>query len=72
MKKLVITVTPDTSKELFDRICRGFEEKTGEELSFERIDDPSVIGGFIADMDGDVYDTSIATKLKEMAKHIRL
>lgn len=72
MKKLVITVTPNTSKELFDRICRGFEEKLGKDFSFERADDPSVIGGFIADIDGDVYDASIATKLKEMAKHIRL
>lgn len=71
MKRLVVTVTPETEQELFDGICRGFEERLGERLCAERADDPSIIGGFIADIEGDVYDASIASRLKEMAKHIR-
>ncbi len=70
MKKGIITVTPETTDEVFGIICDGFKKKYGEELECIRKDDQSIIGGFIADFDGEVFDTSIKTKLSGLSRHI--
>ena len=54
----------------YARICRGFREKLGDDLKFEKVTDNSIIGGFIADEDGEIYDLSISSQLKEMQKKI--
>ncbi len=70
MKNLILTVTPDTTDEVFDGICKGFNQKYGCELSVTRVNDEKIIGGFIADIEGEVFDTSVKTRLDTLAQHI--
>ncbi len=69
MKTAVITVASNMSDKTYERICRGFAEKLGE-LTFERVTDDKIIGGFIADIDGEVFDLSIASQIEKMQKQI--
>ena len=57
------------SEATYARICRGFREKLGE-ITFERVIDDGIIGGFIADIDGEIYDLSISSQLKKMQRQI--
>ena len=69
MKTAVITVASNMSDKTYDRICNGFAEKLGE-LSFEKVIDDKIIGGFIAEIDGEVFDMSIASQIAKMQKQI--
>ena len=66
MKTVVITAAENMSDATYARICRGFREKLGDDVKFERVTD----NGFIADADGEIYDLSISSQLKEMQKKI--
>ena len=57
------------SDKTYDRICNGFAEKLGE-LSFEKVIADKIIGGFIAEIDGEVFDMSIASQIAKMQKQI--
>ena len=70
MKTVVITAAENMSDATYARICRGFLEKLGDDVKFERVTDNGIIGGFIADADGEIYDLSISSQLKEMQKKI--
>ena len=70
MKTVVITAAENRSGATYARICRGFREKLGDDVKFERVTDNGIIGGFIADADGEIYDLSISSQLKEMQKKI--
>ena len=70
MKTVIITTADNMSEATYERVCAGFREKLGE-VSFERVTDNGIIGGFIADIDGEVYDLSIFSQLKEMQKQIK-
>lgn len=70
MKRVLITVAENTPDEVYDRICRGFEERENEELYFERAVDNSLLGGFTAEIDGEIFDMSVSAQLREMRKKI--
>ena len=70
MKTATITVASNMSDNTYKRICDGFSKKLGE-LTFEKVTDDRIIGGFIADIDGEVYDLSIFSQLKEMQNQIK-
>ena len=69
MKKVIITAAENMSEETYQRICRGFREKLGE-AEFTRVTDNDIIGGFIADVGGEIYDMSISAQLEQMQKQI--
>ena len=64
MKTVVITAAENMSDATYARICRGFREKLGDDLKFKRVTDNGIIGGFIADADGEIYDLSIQEHLR--------
>ncbi|MBQ2285738.1 MAG: F0F1 ATP synthase subunit delta [Acutalibacteraceae bacterium] len=70
MKTVIITAAENMSDETYNRICSGFKEKLGEDAEFKRITDNGIIGGFIAEVDGEIYDLSISSQLKKMQKEI--
>ena len=41
-----------------------------KEHNFEKVTDDRIIGGFIADIDGEVFDLSIASQIEKMQKQI--
>ena len=69
MKTAVITVASNMSDKTYERICKGFAEKLGE-ISFEKVTDDKIIGGFIAEIDGKIFDMSIASQIAKMQKQI--
>ena len=69
MKKVIITVASNMTDETFRRICDGFSEKLGQ-AEFVRVTDDGIIGGFTAEIDGEIYDMSIASQLDKMQREI--
>jgi F0F1-type ATP synthase delta subunit len=47
------------------------KKKLGKDIDFEYKIDNSIIGGFIINLDGKVYDNSIKTQLERLKKHIK-
>lgn len=70
MKTITLTTTANMSDGTYNYICNGFIEKYGNDISFEHITDDSIIGGFIADLGGEVFDLSIGSQLERLKKHI--
>lgn len=48
-----------------------FEKLLDKPVSFEIEIDASIIGGFIAFIDGKIYDASIKTRLNEIRKNLK-
>lgn len=70
MKNCIVTVASNMSGETYGQLCEKAEKKFGE-LSFTKKVDDEIIGGFILDIDGMIYDLSLSTQLAEMKKHIK-
>ena len=70
MKTCVIRVASRMSGETFDAICRGAEKKYGGGLSFTRVDDDTLLGGFVLDVEGEISDLSFASQLDAAKKQI--
>jgi F0F1-type ATP synthase delta subunit len=47
------------------------KKKLGKDIEFEYKIDNSIIGGFIINLDGIVYDNSVRTQLDRLKKHIK-
>ncbi len=71
MKKAVITVADNMSNETYKLLVDGIIKKFGNDIEFSKITDNSVIGGFVLNIDGTVFDLSISTQLSELEKHIK-
>lgn len=69
MQKVIITTASNLSDETYRYICDRFFEKIGE-AEFERIVDDGIIGGFIANVNGKIYDLSVASQLSRMKSKI--
>ncbi|HWR19264.1 MAG TPA: F0F1 ATP synthase subunit delta [Clostridia bacterium] len=53
-----------------DKVTEHFTRLLGQPVTFEVKRDESLIGGFLAMVDGRVYDSSIAVQLKEMSRYM--
>lgn len=71
MKTCVIRAASHMSGETYDYICAQAKKRFGDDLSFRRITDDSVLGGFVLEIGTEVYDLSYATQLAEINKQIR-
>ncbi|MCQ2454950.1 MAG: F0F1 ATP synthase subunit delta [Clostridia bacterium] len=67
---VTITVPKDLSDDIYEKILDGFKKKYGDDTVFIKEKSTKIIGGFIAEVDGTVYDTSIRSKLNEIKKAI--
>ena len=54
MKTVIITTAENMSEEAYRRICDGFKERLGEDAEFKHITDNGIIGGFIAEVEGEI------------------
>lgn len=66
MQEAILKLAPPYDQEELDLIIQGFEQKLGKPVQFHVVEDPSLIGGFSAQIDGKVYDFSFATQLREL------
>lgn len=70
MRDAIIKTAHNMSDETYDMLCKGAKEKFGSDISFERVFDETLVGGFVLKLDGVVYDYSVRTQLKNLKKHI--
>jgi F-type H+-transporting ATPase subunit delta len=70
MRKIIITVAKNMTDETYLQICDGLGHKFNEKFEFIRETDDSVIGGFIVNINGKVYDRSIGSQLQKLKDYI--
>ena len=66
----VLIVASNRDRELVDSICSGFESRLGFLPDFEIVEDERITGGFIAIVDGKVYDASFSSRLDEFSRRM--
>lgn len=71
MNNCTVKVPSSMSGETFTYLIQRIKEKFGKDAEVTRVDDDSLIGGFILITDGRIYDMSVASQLSLMKKHIR-
>ena len=67
---ITITVPGNATDEIYNKICDGFRKRYGDDVKFLKETDQSIIGGFIAEANGTVYDTTVRAKLNEIKRVI--
>jgi len=70
MAKPILIVADISDEKGIEAVKRGFCERFGEELEFEVSEDAKITGGFIAIINGRVYDASFASRLHELSDSI--
>ncbi|MDR2665645.1 MAG: F0F1 ATP synthase subunit alpha [Oscillospiraceae bacterium] len=70
MEKPILIVSSKRDGEAIEVVREGFAKKLGRQLDFEIIEDEKITGGFIAIIDGTVYDNSFSSRLHEMSRLI--
>ena len=68
MERPILIIASDQDETLISSIRTGFEQKLGVGLDFEVIEDEKIAGGFIAVIDGKVYDASFSSRLNELGR----
>ena len=71
MRKSTIIVADNITIPTFRYLCDELKKKLGKDIDFEYKIDNSIIGGFIINLDGKVYDNSVKTQLERLKKHIK-
>ena len=59
------------SENTFAYLCGRILKKYGEDIEFTRITDNSILGGFIMELDSEVWDLSLATQLNTIKEQIK-
>lgn len=72
MKKPVLMIAASFDERAVKLVCDEFSALIGEPLDFDVIRDEKLIGGFIAMIDGKVYDTSFSSRLNEICRQMTL
>ncbi len=70
MKRAKLQLPPGTDRETAEYIIRSFEELFGRSLDFDVTEDSSLLGGFVAEIDDSIFDSSLSSKLEELRKHM--
>jgi F0F1-type ATP synthase delta subunit len=70
MKKVIITSAGNMTDESYKLICDGLEHKLGEKFEFVHQKDGNIIGGFIVNIEGKVYDRSIGSQLEKLKEYM--
>jgi len=68
MDKPILIVASKNDNNMLASIRSGFERRLGVELDFDVIEDEKITGGFIAIIDGKVYDASFSSRLNEFGR----
>ena len=66
--RLIMAANPMPAQ--LTRIADGFAKKLGESVHFNVVLDAKILGGFIAIIDGVVYDASYACQMEEIGKFL--
>jgi F-type H+-transporting ATPase subunit alpha len=70
MAKPILIVASLADESALAAVKEGFAERLGDNPDFEIIEDPKITGGFIAIIDGKVYDASFSSRLFDLSSKI--
>lgn len=70
MQKPVLIVASKNDEKLIASITEGFEKKFDTKLDFDVLESAKISGGFVAVIDGKVYDTSLSSRLHELGRQL--
>lgn len=70
MEHPVLLIAPPYNEETINMIREGFSKEYGQDLNFEIVPNDKLIGGFIAIINGRIYDSSFSTRLNEASKNV--
>ena len=70
MKNPVLMVAPSFDEITISSVCDKFSALYGRKLEFDIVKDEKLIGGFIAMIEGTVYDTSFSSRLNEICRRM--
>jgi len=70
MSNPILIVASRNDEKLINSIREGFESKLGEKLDFDIVESARITGGFIAVVDGKVYDASFSSRLHELSRQM--
>ncbi|MCL2663731.1 MAG: F0F1 ATP synthase subunit alpha [Oscillospiraceae bacterium] len=68
MDRPILIVASTQDEKLIASIRDGFENKLGDKLDFDVVESKKITGGFIAVIDGKVYDASFSSRLHELGR----
>ena len=66
----ILIVVSKNDEHLISSIKTGFENKFERTLDFEIVESQKIAGGFIAVIDGNVYDASFSSRLHELSRQM--
>jgi len=66
----ILIVASKNDEHLISSIKTGFENKFDRALDFEIVESRKITGGFIAVIDGNVYDASFSSRLHELSRQM--
>ena len=70
MDRPILIVASKQDEKLIASIREGFESKLNDKLDFEIVESRKITGGFIAVIDGTVYDASFSSRLYELGRQM--
>jgi len=70
MERPILIVASGKDEKLISSICEGFESKLDTKLDFDVLESAKITGGFIAVIDGKVYDASFSSRLHELGRQL--
>ena len=70
MDRPILIVASKQDEALLDSIREGFNKKFDTKLDFEIIENEKITGGFIAIVDGKVYDASFSSQLEDLSRQL--
>lgn len=70
MKKIIVTVCDNMSDETYKLLVDGIKTRFGEDSVITKQVDNSLIGGFVLNVDGVVFDSSVSSQLLEIKKEM--
>lgn len=70
MDKPVLLISSPYDEGIIKSIRDGFTKKLGKAPDFEVVENDNILGGFIAIIDGKVYDASYSSRLYEISRQL--
>jgi F0F1-type ATP synthase delta subunit len=70
MDRPILLIASPYDEATIKAIRDGFSAKFGQELDFEIVEDNKILGGFIAIIDGKVYDASFSSRLYDISRQL--
>ncbi len=66
----ILYVAKNTSEQTLEYIKNQFQTRYGHTLSFHVAESPALLGGFLAIIEGQIYNASLSTKLQDLKNHL--